>query len=177
MSARIFDRLRLVRAFVFDVDGVLTDGRVHVWENGDQTRTMNVRDGFAIKRALNAGYQIGIITGGGSLGVESRLRGLGVRFIYSKINDKIAALNDFMDKNKLIRADILYMGDDIIDLPAMRLAGVVAAPENSVIEVLKEADYISPYQGGAGCVRDIIETTMKLQSTWKDLDESESFGV
>jgi 3-deoxy-D-manno-octulosonate 8-phosphate phosphatase (KDO 8-P phosphatase) len=173
----IFDKLRAIKAFVFDVDGVLTDNTVHVWENGDQTRTMNIRDGFALKRAVDSGYKVCIITGGGSKGVISRLNGLGITDIFSKVSNKVESMASYMEANSLDKEEILYMGDDIMDLTVMNSAGVAVAPFDAVPEILDIAHIISTKEGGRGCVREIIEQTMKLQNTWAGIHEGEVTGV
>jgi 3-deoxy-D-manno-octulosonate 8-phosphate phosphatase (KDO 8-P phosphatase) len=173
----LLDRMKKIKAFVFDVDGVMTDSLVYLWENGDQTRTMNVRDGFALRRAVDSGYIVGVITGGRSNGVVIRLNGLGIKDIYSGVIRKQVALDGFKTKHQLSDQEIMYMGDDLIDIPVMRKVGLATAPQDAVIEVLQIAQFVSNFQGGRGCVRDIIETVMKLQGTWHEFYEDEKFGV
>lgn len=162
----LFDRMRAIKAFVFDVDGVMTDSRVHVWENGDQTRTMNTRDGFALKRAILKGYQVGVITGGKSKGVTSRLNGLGVLDVFSGISDKLAALEHFRERYGLSYDQIMYMGDDLIDASVMKCVGLPSAPRDAVPAILGISSFISSRDGGDGCVREIIEKVMTLQGVW-----------
>lgn len=173
----LLDRMKKIKAFVFDVDGVMTDSLVHLWENGDQTRTMNVRDGFALRRAVDSGYIVGVITGGRSNGVVIRLNGLGIKDIYSGVIRKQVAMDEFKTNHQLSDQEIMYMGDDLIDIPVMRKVGLAAAPQDAVIEVLQIAQFVSNFKGGRGCVRDIIETVMKLQGTWHEFHEDEKFGV
>lgn len=173
----LFDRMNKIKAFVFDVDGVMTDSLIHLSENGDQTRTMNVRDGFALRRAVDSGYVVGVITGGRSEGVVLRLKGLGIEDIYSGVTLKHLAFDEFKSKNQLSDQEIMYMGDDLIDIPVMKKAGLAAAPQDAVTEVLQIAQYVSNYQGGRGCVRDIIEKVMKLHGTWLEFHEGEHLGV
>lgn len=173
----IFDLLKSVKAFVFDVDGVMTDSLVHVWENGDLTRTMNTRDGFALKRAIDNGYKVGVITGGKSQGVVSRLNALGVMDVYSSVTSKVSTLQVFIDKYQLNYNEVIYMGDDIMDLTVMRSVGIPAAPADAIPEILHISKYISTKDGGRGCVREIIEQTMKLQNTWALAHEGETPGV
>ena len=173
----LLDRMKKIKAFVFDVDGVMTDSLVYLWENGDQTRTMNVRDGFALRRAVDSGYIVGVITGGRSNGVVIRLNGLGIKDIYSGVIRKQVALDEFKTNHQLSDQEIMYMGDDLIDIPVMRKVGLATAPQDAVIEVLQIAQFVSNFQGGRGCVRDIIEAVMKLQGTWHEFHEDEKFGV
>ncbi len=164
----LFDKLKTVRAFAFDVDGVFTDNSVFVLESGEMLRTLSVRDGLVVKMAVRAGFPIAIITGGKSRGVEQRFRDLGVEHIYIGVKDKNAALNDFLQKIERTVAELLYMGDDLPDLPVLKRAGVAAVPADAIPEVLEMADYISPLPGGKGCVRDILEKVMKLQGRWEE---------
>lgn len=165
--ARVFDKMKVVKAFVFDVDGVLTDNGIQITETGEYLRTMNVRDGQALKWAVAAGYQIGIITGGTSEGVKKRFtQHLGVQEYYSGISDKATAFQAFMQRTGIKPTEICYMGDDLPDLPPLRKSALATCPADAVPEVMAVCDYVSPYPGGAGCVRDLLEKVMKLQGKW-----------
>lgn len=146
-----------VHTFIFDVDGVLTDGTLLLTEQGELLRTMNIRDGYAIRRALEAGLRICIITGGASQGVTERLRKLGVTDIYANIRDKVATYEEYLYTYDLESTGILYMGDDLPDYDVMTRAGIAACPADAAREILSIAQYISPVRGGHGCVRDVIE--------------------
>lgn len=156
----------MVKHFMFDVDGVLTDNLVFLSEEGHQIRQMNIRDGYAIKQALAKGYTVTIITGGNSDGVRKRLSKLGVSNIHSGIEDKITLFNEIIEKYDWMIEEVLYLGDDIPDLEVMRAAGVACCPEDAVQQVQDISDYISPLKGGKGCVRDIIEKVLKLNNDW-----------
>lgn len=162
----VFDKMKAVKAFIFDIDGVLTNNEVLVTEAGELLRSMNVRDGQAIRWAIVAGYPICIITGGRSEGAKKRLTDLGVEEYYSNVKDKIVAFQSFMQRAGLQATDICYMGDDLPDLPVLRKVALASCPSDAVPEIKAACDYISPWQGGAGCVRDIIEKVMKLQDKW-----------
>ncbi len=165
--ANVFEKMKAVRAFVFDVDGVLTDNGLLVTETGEFLRTMNVRDGQALKWAVAAGYPIGIITGGTSEGVKKRFtQQLGISEYYSGIKDKAVAFQSFMQRTGIQSTEICYMGDDLPDLPPMRKSALACCPFDAVQEVMAASDYISPLRGGAGCVRDVLEKVMKLQGKW-----------
>lgn len=166
MKANYKTLLPAVRAFVFDVDGVFTDGTVQITTSGELLRTMSVKDGYAVKQAIEAGYKICVITGGTNPGVEKRLAGLGVTDIHLGIHDKIKVLDDFIAKNELAADSIAYMGDDLPDIEAMRKVGVASCPNNAVAEIKAISDYVSHRNGGDGCVRDIIEQVMKVQDKW-----------
>lgn len=158
--------LNHINCFIFDVDGVLTDGSVTLFPNGDQVRTMNVKDGYAIKLALKAGYRVAIITGGNSESVRSRMKNLGVKDIYLACHDKKDAFEELMHMYDLKKEDILYMGDDMPDYEVMQMAGLASCPNDAVPEIKKLSHYISYKDGGKGCVRDVIEQTLKLHGKW-----------
>lgn len=177
MAMDLFERMRRVRAFVFDVDGVMTDSLIHIWENGDLTRTMNTRDGFALRRAVDKGYHVGVITGGSSRGVVMRLNGLGVTDVQSGVRDKVEALDRFTSLHDLALGEVMYMGDDLIDKTVMMASGLAAAPRDAVPEILEISHYVSGRDGGRGCVRDIIEKVMKVQGSWDPVHDGEKPGV
>ncbi len=156
-----------VTAFVFDVDGVLTDGTVLVLNGGLQARRMNIKDGFALQMALKKGYRIKVISGGNSPEVQERLEKLGVTDVSMAVIDKKKALVDFMTGKKLKKEQVLYMGDDLPDLPALHAAGISCCPADAVSEVRDSVLYISPFKGGDTCVRDVIEIVLRLNSHWE----------
>ncbi len=155
-----------VRTFIFDVDGVMTNSELIVLENGHLLRKMNVRDGYALKLAIKKGYRVAIITGGKSSGVVQRLRGLGIEDIYSGIDNKIDALEEYLYTYDLHLDQILYMGDDLPDYEVMRKVGFPTCPSDAAPEIQELAQYVSPRKGGQGCVRDVIEKTLRIQKQW-----------
>ena len=155
-----------IKALLFDVDGVLTNSDVLIMDDGSLLRNMNVKDGMALKQAKEAGYIIGILTKGGSQGVRIRLEALGVDEFYDKLPEKMTAFYAIKAKYQLQKSQILYMGDDIADLPVFSEVGISSCPRDAANDVLVAADYISPKDGGKGCVRDIIERVMRIQGTW-----------
>lgn len=163
-------KLKDIKAFVFDVDGVLTDGSVYLLPGGNMCRVMNVLDGYAIVKALKNGYKIGIITGGDDQEVKNRIHYLGINDYYAKSHDKLFDFEDFKSKNNLKDEEILTMGDDIPDIKILKTSAISTCPENSVAEVKEIADYICPIQGGKGAVRNVIEMVMKVQGTWNEDD-------
>jgi 3-deoxy-D-manno-octulosonate 8-phosphate phosphatase (KDO 8-P phosphatase) len=163
MDHQLFNQ---ITTFVFDVDGVFTNSEVLVMENGDLLRTMNTRDGQAVKIALEAGYNMAIITKGFSTGVRKRFDLLGIEHIYDKVNNKTEALADLMIKLSIQQDEILYMGDDIPDIQVLGQVGVSSCPHDAVPEVMQKVQYISAFKGGNGCVRDVIEKVMKIQGKW-----------
>lgn len=157
-----------IHTFIFDVDGVLTNNEILITEAGELLRKMNVRDGLAIKMAIDKGYRIAIITGGRSEGVKKRLEALGIKDIYSGISNKLEAFDEFMETYDLDPVGVLYMGDDLPDYPVMRRVGMATCPKNSAPELFPIANYISPYNGGEGCVRDVIEKVLRLKGEWSE---------
>ena len=160
------ERLQDITTFIFDVDGVLTNSQLLVMEDGSLLRQMNVRDGYAIKRALQVGYRVAIITGGKSMGVVERLQALGVVDVYYGVQDKVEAYREFMELHELDDAGVLFMGDDVPDYEVMRLVGFPACPQDACPEILSLAKYVSDKGGGAGAVRDVIERTLRVKGEW-----------
>ena len=161
------EKLNKIKNFVFDVDGVFTDGKIYVDSQGNETRGFNSKDGIVVEKALKCGFNIIIISGANNNGILKRLRKLGIKDIYLGSENKSSELNEHMKKNKLNRDETLYMGDDISDLGAMKMVGLKTCPYDAVSEIRNNSDYISPKKGGFGCVRDVLEQTLKLQNKWK----------
>ena len=162
--------LENIKAFVFDVDGVFTDGSVYLMPDGSMCRTMNVLDGYAVVKARKHNYPICVITGGDDPMVRNRISYLGITDYHAKIGDKLEKFEEFKQKYNLKNEEILTMGDDLPDMGMMRISGISACPENSVAEIKLMSDYISPIQGGKGAVRDVIEQVMKVQGKWMEDD-------
>jgi 3-deoxy-D-manno-octulosonate 8-phosphate phosphatase (KDO 8-P phosphatase) len=159
-------KLRNISCFVFDVDGVLTDGSLILLPDGEQVRTMNIRDGYALQLAVKKGYTIVVISGGKSEAVKTRLAGLGVHDVLLGVEEKTSSLKTLIEKYKLVKENVLYMGDDVPDIEAMRFCGVAACPADAAPEIKAISIYVSDKSGGGGCVRDVIEQTMRLHGKW-----------
>lgn len=159
-------RLNHIRAFVFDIDGVFTDGSVYLMPGGNMSRVMNVLDGYAVVKALKNNYKIAVITGGNDEMVKNRIEYLGIKDYYAKSHDKMIDYKDFKSKYSLHNDEILIMGDDLPDIPMMQNCAIACAPINAVPEVKAISHYISPVHGGKGAVRDVIEQVMKTQGKW-----------
>lgn len=155
-----------INTFIFDIDGVLTDGKVHVFENGELVRQMNIKDGYALKTAVDQGYKVCIISGGSNEGVRIRLERLGLTDIYLGVHNKIEQLNELVDMYNLKLENILYMGDDIPDYPVMEKVGLPCCPKDAAPEIQNISKYISQKNGGKGCARDVIEQVLKVQGKW-----------
>ena len=160
------ERLQNVKGFAFDVDGVFTDGSVIIHSSGELLRSSNTRDGYAVKKAVESGFPVAIITGGQSEAVAIRFKGLGVTDIYLNSTDKLDAVEDFRYKYGLELSEILYMGDDIPDYEVMQHVGFPTCPADAAPEIIELASYISNFGGGNGCVRDVIEQVLKLKNFW-----------
>ena len=158
--------LQPVSAFVFDVDGVFTNGTIMLHPTGSFVRTMNIKDGFAVQHAIKSGFHVCIITGGRSSAVKNRFRYLGVRDIYMKSSSKIKDYERFCAKYNLQKENVLCMGDDLPDFEIMKRAGFPCCPSDAAEEIKQISLYISDQKGGEGCVRDIIEQVMRIQGKW-----------
>jgi 3-deoxy-D-manno-octulosonate 8-phosphate phosphatase (KDO 8-P phosphatase) len=155
-----------ITTFIFDVDGVLTDGTVTVFPNGELVRRMNVKDGYALKTAVALGYNVCIITGGTNNSIKFRLNGLGITDIYMAAENKIDQLDEYLEINEISAENVLYMGDDIPDYIPMEIVGLPTCPKDAVPEIQNISKYISQKRGGKGCVRDVIEQVLKVQDNW-----------
>jgi 3-deoxy-D-manno-octulosonate 8-phosphate phosphatase (KDO 8-P phosphatase) len=156
-----------INTFVFDVDGVLTDGSVLLLENGLQARQMNIKDGLGLQMAIKNGYKVVIISGAASTPVINRFRYLGIDEIHLGVSDKLYFLELFIEQNGLQWDKILYMGDDLPDVEVLQKVGLSCCPADAAVEVKQVSKYISPINGGFGCVRDVIEKVLKLNNHWK----------
>ena len=155
-----------IKTFIFDVDGVLTDGKFMITTEGELLRSFDTKDGYAMKCALIKGYKIAIISGGTNEGVRQRFKELGVFDIYLGAHHKIEAYQDLLDNYALHPDEILYIGDDIPDIAVMEKVGVGCCTADAVPDVKAIADYISHKKGGEGCVREIIEQVLRVQGKW-----------
>jgi 3-deoxy-D-manno-octulosonate 8-phosphate phosphatase (KDO 8-P phosphatase) len=165
MSSINYD-LTKIKAFLFDVDGVLSNEIIPLHPNGDPMRTVSTKDGYAIQLAIKKGFHIGIITGGYTEAVRLRFSRLGVAHIYMGSSVKIKDFEDFMAKTGLGNEEVMYAGDDIPDYEIMSTVGLPVAPADAVAEIKQVAKYISHRRGGEGVARDVIEQTMKAQGLW-----------
>ncbi len=162
------EKLLEINTFIFDVDGVLTDGKILVTTEGEMYRSVNTKDGYAIKLATEKGFKIIIISGGLNEGVKKRFKSLGVIDIYLGAENKIKIFKEIINNNKIDINKIAYMGDDIPDMEVMKEVGLSCCPSDAVPEIKNISNYISQKKGGKGCVRDIIEQTLKVQNKWNN---------
>ena len=157
-----------ITTFVFDVDGVLTDGSVFITNDGEMLRTMNIKDGYAMKTAIDCGYNVCIISGGKNEGVRIRLQNLGIKDIHLGCPDKIETFNNYTVLYAINPEQVLYMGDDIPDYQVMNLVGLPTCPQDACAEIKSISKYISHKNGGKGAVRDVIEQVLKVQGKWME---------
>lgn len=155
-----------IKAVFLDVDGVLTDGTVLVTESGEQLRQFSIKDGYAIQLAIKVGLKIVVISGGKSIGVLKRLQGLGVEEVHLGVSNKLALLKEIVLKNSWAVADVAFMGDDIPDYSCMKYVGLALCPQDAAEEIKAISGYVSPKQGGKGCVRDVLEKMLRLKGLW-----------
>jgi 3-deoxy-D-manno-octulosonate 8-phosphate phosphatase (KDO 8-P phosphatase) len=155
-----------ITTFIFDVDGVLTNGTILLLNNGEMARQMNIKDGYSLQLAVKKGYRIAIISGGNSTAVKDRFTKLGIKDVFLNVVDKKEVLEKYILKHQLETKEVLFMGDDLPDLEPMQLVGLPCCPFDAATEIKQISQYISPIIGGSGCVRDVIEKVLKLNQHW-----------
>ena len=165
-AGNVLREFRHIHTFMFDVDGVMTNSELLITESGELLRKMSVRDGFAIKRAIEEKFRIIVITGGTSKGTIERLKALGIKDVMFGANNKLKHYEALLDQYHLDEDGILYMGDDLPDYEIMRRVGLACCPFDATPEIMSISKYVSPMKGGEGCVRDVIEKVMKLNGVW-----------
>lgn len=159
-------KLEEIDLFVFDYDGVFSDGIVLLMEDGSNVRQANTKDGYAVQWAVKQGLKLAVLTGGSEPAVEARMRLLGVEEVHMGCHDKLQSLKNLCERLDISLDKVAYMGDDIPDLPAMKQVGLASCPDDAVSDIREISHYISPYLGGRGCVRDILEQAMRLKGVW-----------
>jgi 3-deoxy-D-manno-octulosonate 8-phosphate phosphatase (KDO 8-P phosphatase) len=162
----ILAEFKLIKTFVFDIDGVLASDILLILEGGQITRNMNSKDGYALQLAIKKGYKVAIVSGGDSEAVKIRLEKLGIKDIFLKVSSKKEKLAEYISENNLKWQEVLYMGDDIPDYHCLQMVGLPCCPANAAVEIKQISKYISPLDGGGGCARDVIEKVLKLNNHW-----------
>ena len=162
----ILSRFKLIRTFVFDMDGVLTDGSIIVDSEDNWLRRMNIRDGYALQLAVKSGFEVMVISGSNSKYVHARLNKLGITDVYMDVKNKEEFLRNKVIEKRINLNELLFMGDDIPDFHCVKIAGIGACPADAAFEIKEIASYISPFSGGQGCVRDVVEKVLKLNNKW-----------
>lgn len=166
--------LKKIKALVFDVDGVLSSSTIVLSSTGEPLRTINIKDGYAIQLAVKRGFHVAIITGGKTEAVRKRYEGLGVTDLYLGSNVKLLAYDDFKQKHGLNDDEVLYMGDDIPDLEVLSRVGCPCCPADACPDVKQMCLYVSDYNGGYGCGRDVVEQVLRAHDKW--LGDKTAFG-
>jgi len=159
-------KLKDITTFIFDVDGVLTDGTVYVAENGEQSRAFNIKDGYALQLAVKCGYNVCAVSGSRSKSALYRLNSLGIKDVYMGTHTKIGKIKIYLEEKNISPEKVLYMGDDIPELEVMNIVGLPVCPADAAEEIKAICLYISPLAGGKGCARDVIEKVLKIQNKW-----------
>lgn len=160
-------RLNKISTLMFDVDGVMTDGKVLVMESGEMVRNIYSKDGYALHLAIQKGYRVVVISGGNNLAIKNALSRSGVTDVFIRQHDKLACYKDYMELNNLKDEEVVFMGDDLPDHEIMSRVGLAVCPNDAVPEIKQICQYISPRNGGEGCVRDIIEQVLRAQGNWE----------
>jgi 3-deoxy-D-manno-octulosonate 8-phosphate phosphatase (KDO 8-P phosphatase) len=166
-EVNILAEFKLVKTFVFDMDGVLTDGSLLILNDTEWFRTMDIKDGYAMHVAANHGYRMVVISGSTSEPAKKRLLHLGVKDIFMGVPDKKSLLEKYITDHGLNPSEVLYMGDDIPDYGCMKVIGLSCCPADAAGDLKQIVKYISPFKGGHGCVRDVIEKVLKLHGKWE----------
>lgn len=166
MKMNLLQQLSQISCFVFDMDGVLTDGTLLVLPDGVMARKMNIKDGYALQLAIKKGYTVIIISGGNSPEAKERLLKLGVDQVWMGVKDKLSLLKTQLEQKQIPMSQVLYMGDDIPDLEVMKAVGYACCPADAAADIRLASNYISPYKGGEACVRDVMEQVLKLRGDW-----------
>lgn len=160
-------RLAKITTLMFDIDGVMTDGKVLVMDSGEMVRNINSKDGYALHLAINKGYRIVVISGGNNQAVQKALSRAGINDVFIRQHDKLACYREYLDAHALTDEEVLYMGDDLPDHEVMSRVGVAVCPKDAAVEIKALCPYVSPRKGGEGCVRDVIEQVLRVQDNWE----------
>ena len=167
------EKLNLITTFILDVDGVMTNGNVLVTDEGQMLRSFNIKDGFAMQLAVKLGYRICVISGGNSPGVLKRLEGLGITDIFMKVHEKLPVYQDYVTAENINANEIAYMGDDLPDYNLLQEVGLKCCPADACSDIINTCDFVSSYNGGQGCVRELIEKVLRAQGKW----DIETIGI
>ncbi len=164
----LLSKLKNISTFIFDVDGVLTDGTITATETGELLRTFNIKDGYALQLAVKKGYHVCIISGGSGNAMAQRFTNLGINNVFLGVGNKVEIYKKYLVDNNISNQQVLYMGDDLPDYAVMQIVGVATCPADAVAEIKQISDYISPNNGGQSAAREIIEKVLKIQQKWFD---------
>jgi len=169
MNADVQERAARIKLLLMDCDGVLTDGRIWLFADGEEQKGFHTRDGLGIELWHRAGLRSGIISGRTSKAVETRARGLGMSFVIQGHENKVQAFADVLAQAGVDNAEVAYIGDDLNDIPLMLQSGIGVAVADAAEETREHARYVTKALGGFGAVREVIELILKSQGRWDDL--------
>ncbi|MEI6021130.1 MAG: HAD hydrolase family protein [Bacteroidota bacterium] len=161
------ERLSKITTILFDVDGVLTDGKVLIMESGEMVRNMNSKDGYALHLAVSKGYRIAVISGGNNVAVKNALERTGIQDVFIKEHDKLSRYEAYKVMHGIKDEEMVFVGDDLPDHEIMSKVGLAVCPNDAAMEIKLISHYVSPKNGGEGCIRDIIEQILKVQGNWE----------
>lgn len=171
----VLEQFKKITTFIFDVDGVMTDGSIGIVPGLEYLRTMNTKDGFGLQLAVKKGYGVAVITGGFSSPVTERMNSLGITDVFQSVKNKLEVFERYIAEKNIAPQQVLYMGDDIPDFGVMQVVGLACCPADAVQDIKEIAHYISPLSGGKGCVREVIEKVLKLNDHWGHATDIKSF--
>ncbi len=166
-EAAVRSRAAKVRLLLFDVDGVLTDGKVFIHADGSESKQFAIRDGIAIVAAHRQGLITGLLSGRGSASTRQRAAQLGISIVHENVATKLDTYEQIVADNGLRDEEVAYMGDDLLDLPVLGRAGLAAAPADAVPEVLEQVHFVSRWRGGEGAARELVELVLRAQGKWR----------
>lgn len=170
----VLEKFSRIKLLAFDLDGVLTNGKLLIMPDGEWLRQMDIKDGYVLQHAVKSGLHIAVITGSASAAVGNRLKKLGIQNYYENTSSKSLVLSTLTSELGLEPDQVLFMGDDIPDLDAFKVAGCKVCPADAVQEIIEMADYVSPIKGGEGCVRDVVEKVMRTKGIWLSSTNTQS---
>jgi 3-deoxy-D-manno-octulosonate 8-phosphate phosphatase (KDO 8-P phosphatase) len=171
-SNKLITKARKIRMLLLDVDGVLTDGKIYLSDDGRETKRFDLHDGHGIKLLHRAGIRVGIISGRTSPSVDIRARQLSIQEIHQGVVDKIKAYEEILHRHQLKEEEVAYIGDDLVDLPLLRRVGLSVVVANAHDAVKRDADWITKRKGGGGAVREVVDYLLKAQGKWSELIET-----
>lgn len=162
----LYSSFSKIKAFIFDVDGVMTDGGLTILENGEHLRTFNVKDGWALNKAKKEGVPVAVISAGNGVGVRKRLEYLDIPHVFVGVSSKLEVYESLLVKLSLKDEEIAYMGDDIPDLHVLKRVGLPCCPADAVADIVPICKFVSSKNGGSGAVRELIEKVLRIQGKW-----------
>jgi YrbI family 3-deoxy-D-manno-octulosonate 8-phosphate phosphatase len=171
-APEVLARAGRVRLVLLDVDGVLTDGRIHFGHGGDEGRSFHSRDGVGVRLGQRAGLAFGLISGRHSAAVASRAAELDIREVHQGVRDKTACLETILARLEVAPEAVCFVGDDLVDIPVMRRVGLAAAPGDAAPEAREVADYVTAAGGGRGAVREVVDLLLRASGRWQDVTRS-----